>query len=253
MAPAVIYLVTNTENGKRYVGVTRYTVAKRWGEHRTGAATGRRGALYAAMRKYGEAAFTVEQVASCLTLGDANTVERAVIDALRPEYNMTNGGEFTIGRRALSKEAAERIRAAHVGKTITPEQRAQISRTLKARHASDPAFREAALAALAAGRKRIDLAKQRAAASASAKGRVWSDDSRRKLSQACMGRTHSPDIVKRIAAKKCKAVECTTLNATFDSMSDAAGSMGIHVSTISKVCLGKRASAHGLNFQFVGV
>ena len=30
---ATVYLVTNAVNGKTYVGVTRFSVAKRWGEH----------------------------------------------------------------------------------------------------------------------------------------------------------------------------------------------------------------------------
>jgi group I intron endonuclease len=251
MAPAIVYLITNTANGKRYVGLTRYTLAKRWGEHKGCAAAGKKPTLYAAMRKYGPEAFAIEQVASCLSLEHATAVERAVIQSLKPEYNMTNGGEFTLGKRVLSKEAAERIRVAHVGKVITAEQRSSISNTLKARYASDPKFKAAAVAALVAGRSRIDRSKQRAAVSKALSRRVWSDESRQRLSEVRKGIRHTEEVLRRIAAKKNKAVECITLAATFDSASEAADATGLHVSTISKACLGKLKTAGGLQFRYV--
>lgn len=251
MAPAVVYLITNVVNGKRYVGLTRYPLAKRWGEHKACAAAGKRTTLYRAIRKYGPESFSLEQIASCLSLKSATAVERAVIQAFEPEYNMTNGGEFTLGKRVLSAEAAERIRKAHTGKIITPEQRAAISETLKKRYAVDPEFREKSLQALAAAREKIDREAHRAAASAASSGRVWSDDSRKRLSDAKKGIRHTQETVARVAAMKRKKVECTSLAVAFDSASDAAEATGIHVSTISKVCLGRRPTAHGLHFQYV--
>lgn len=251
MVPAIVYLITNAVNGKRYVGLTRYTLHKRWSEHKGCAAAGKKAALYAAIRKYGPEAFAIQQVASCLSLEHATAVEKSVIQSLKPEYNMTNGGEFTLGKRVLSKESAERLRLAHAGKIITQEQRAAISKTLKARYAADPKFRESSVAALAAGRSRIDRSKQRAAASESSSRRVWSDESRQRLSEARKGIRHTPEVLRCIAAKKSKAVECTTLAATFDSASDAADATGLHVSTISKACLGKLKTAGGLHFLYV--
>lgn len=251
MAPAIVYLITNTVSGKRYVGLTRHTLAKRWSEHKGCAAAGKTPTLYAAIRKYGPEAFAIEQVASCLSLEHATAVEKSVIQSLKPEYNMTNGGEFTLGKRLLSKESAERIRLAHAGKVITQEQRAAISATLKARYAADPQFKESALAALAVGRSRIDRSKQRAAVSDASSGRVWSDESRQKLSEAKRGIRHTDEVLRRIAEQKRKAVECITLAVTFDSASDAADATGLHVSTISQVCLGKRNSADGLQFRYV--
>lgn len=42
MAPAAtVYLATNAVNGKRYVGVTRFSVAHRWSQHVYRARTGK--------------------------------------------------------------------------------------------------------------------------------------------------------------------------------------------------------------------
>lgn len=252
MPAASVYLITNTANGKRYVGVTRYTLAKRWGEHKAGAAAGRGGALYAAMRKYGAEAFAIEPIASCLSIEDATAVEQEVIKSLRPEYNLTNGGEFTVGKRVLSAEVRERMRAAHVGKTITGKQRAQISETLKARYASDPDFKERSLGALERGRKKIDQAARVAALKrAGAAGKMNRPMTPQRLSRQ-LAAMSTPEARAQMAKSKSKAVECTTLNAAFDSVSEAAEATGVSVSGVSMVCLGKRASAHGLHFQFLG-
>jgi len=48
-----VYLVTNTVNGKKYVGCTRVTVSRRWIQHRSAAKNGSPFALHQAIRKYG--------------------------------------------------------------------------------------------------------------------------------------------------------------------------------------------------------
>ena len=120
MRAACVYLVTNKVNGKRYFGLTRHTTQKRWGEHKAGAASNRtKSALYSAIRKYGPESFDVSEFASCFSLEDATRVEKQAIQQERPEYNLTNGGEFTLGKRELSPEAKERMRLTHAGKEIT--------------------------------------------------------------------------------------------------------------------------------------
>ena len=46
-----IYLITNTANGKVYVGLTRSYVSDRWYGHKLAAKNGASSALYRAMRK----------------------------------------------------------------------------------------------------------------------------------------------------------------------------------------------------------
>ena len=61
--PVSIYLVTNTVNGKRYVGQTRKEVANRWKQHCAACRRdAQRGctAFWSAIRKYGPDSFQVE-------------------------------------------------------------------------------------------------------------------------------------------------------------------------------------------------
>src|ERR1019366_680786 len=122
MIRATVYLATNAVNGHQYVGVTRFSVGKRWKEHVSNAAHGKRSYLYAAMRKYGAEHFTVEPIASCLSITAAQATEREVILNYRPAYNQTNGGEFTAGRKT-TPEVAARIAEKNRGQKRSSETR----------------------------------------------------------------------------------------------------------------------------------
>ena len=56
-----IYVITNTVNGKQYVGQTRLTVGHRWNEHVRHAKRKRKGVLHAAINKYGAESFGIEE------------------------------------------------------------------------------------------------------------------------------------------------------------------------------------------------
>ncbi len=91
----IVYLVTNKKNSKRYVGKTKRTLDQRWREHvRCSISLDTKMVLYAAIRKHGPDAFekTVleEGFASVAEMNDA---ERKWIAELKPEYNMTVGGD----------------------------------------------------------------------------------------------------------------------------------------------------------------
>ena len=59
-----IYKITNTLNGKLYIGFTSFSVEKRWKVHLRNARAGGnlKYALYQAIRKYGKERFTVEVI-----------------------------------------------------------------------------------------------------------------------------------------------------------------------------------------------
>lgn len=244
---AVIYLITHRGTGRRYVGVTRFGIAKRWARHVYNA-TRPKTYLQRAIAKYGAAAFDVCQVASCLSVESAAEVEKDVIASMAPEFNQTAGGEFTKGRRT-TPEVMSRIAASNRGKKRTPEQNAANSARKKALMA-DPIARAAATARLLNARAEIDEARRISAARAANAGRVWSDESRAKLSASCVGRRYGKEVIDRIRATKRKPVECIDLSCTFDSVSDAAAAMGLAISNVSQVCRGKRKTAGGMHFRF---
>src|SRR5262245_41709482 len=94
------YLVTNIQNGKQYIGIigtNGKTLSKRWKEHCYEAGYNSHYLLHKAIRKYGEAAFRVEQIASARSVEDILAVERLLIiqyGTLSPRgYNLASGGE----------------------------------------------------------------------------------------------------------------------------------------------------------------
>jgi len=95
-----IYIITNTENGKIYIGKTTnptlYTYLKRkLGE----AQRGRQSHLFKAMRKYPKEVWDIHSLISCLTTNwQLNLWEKALIwafNSCNPEigYNICEGGE----------------------------------------------------------------------------------------------------------------------------------------------------------------
>jgi group I intron endonuclease len=248
---AIIYLVTNLINGKRYVGLTRFNLKKRWREHRYHAKTGLRSYFYSAMRKCGVENFSVTPIASCLSVFVASEVEREVIKTHKPEYNRTNGGEFTVGKR-VPREVVERIIAKNTGLKRTPKMNAANSAQAKARHAYDSVYRQKILASLEKARANCDQEKRKTAVGKSAHERVWSVESRAKLSNSRKGIRHTQVVLDQIAEKHKKPVECITLGVTFDSILEASAHLRISNSAIGRACAGiRQKTAGGMQFQLV--
>lgn len=100
-----IYLVTNTVNGKQYVGQTTTTIPKRWKQHVYESNLGRHQyGLYLAIRKYGAESFTVTEI--CAIKAASRDEMRVALNAAEIEfiklygtyengYNQTLGGGST--------------------------------------------------------------------------------------------------------------------------------------------------------------
>ena len=89
----VIYLLTDTTNGMRYVGQTTQTLRKRIKEHRRKHGT----YIDRAIKAHGWENFTVGVLEQCSTLDELNDRERYWIATLNTKspngYNLTDGGE----------------------------------------------------------------------------------------------------------------------------------------------------------------
>jgi len=227
-----IYKVTNKINGKVYVGKWQgKNVATRWERHLKTAASGKGYYFHNAIRKYGEAGFTMETIASATTKEGLIQLEKQFIselDATNPSkgYNLTKGGEggFTYpgarnpfyGKHHTPK-TKDKLRACgwiHIGKKRSISTKDRISRALKGKTRSE----EHALH-ISESKKGIPLSEERREAcsahlrslkrtpewkssiSSALKGKPKSDEHRRKLSEA----RKSP-LVNRV---------CPTCNTTF--------------------------------------
>jgi group I intron endonuclease len=113
------YLITNTVNGKMYVGKTTTTIKKRWRDHLSDARRCRlHSLLHRAIRKYGADKFVVQPLEPLeFNLDDEpslNEWERLMIRLLGTQdrsrgYNLTAGGE---GVSNPSHDVRERLRRA---------------------------------------------------------------------------------------------------------------------------------------------
>src|SRR5208337_3077253 len=96
----LIYLITNSVNGKIYVGKhSGNSLLHRWKFHVYDACIlGLKSHLHAAIRKYGVDAFKVAKICNASSLEELNTLEIYHIDRLKSYlpsvgYNMTLGGD----------------------------------------------------------------------------------------------------------------------------------------------------------------
>lgn len=102
---ATIYLITNTVNGKKYVGFSTLDPSDRLNKHFRDAKNGRKTYLCNAIRKYGSNFFIIETIDSCSLEEAKESLEAKYIKKYKTHYlngygyNMTEGGEGTIGHK----------------------------------------------------------------------------------------------------------------------------------------------------------
>lgn len=117
--PSLVYLAVNKVNGKRYIGMTRQTLARRKSQHLNMARkeADQYSIFHKAIRKYGADAFEFSIVAECPSYKDAAIEEMRLIRELAPEYNLGVGGEAVpnVGYR-MTDAAKEKMRKKMVGK-----------------------------------------------------------------------------------------------------------------------------------------
>lgn len=124
----LVYKLTNTINGKAYIGITSRDESFRWSEHKVRAKQGLRGSrLYDAIRKYGPDAFSREVIATASTEDESRELERRYIqefDTYENGYNSNLGG---YGFLHFPEHIRIKIGQAQKGKIIPPETRKKMS------------------------------------------------------------------------------------------------------------------------------
>lgn len=153
-------------NGKRYIGITAGALSRRLSLHKSHAKTGRAGAVYNAIRKYGPAGFIAETLvvaADWEYLCDLEKKAIAAFGTLAPcGYNLTAGGEGFLGQ------------------TFTPEQRAKMSVARKGK-GTGPRLHARGWSHTVEAKRKIAEA---------GKGRVFSEDARAKIGASKIGNTN---------------------------------------------------------------
>jgi group I intron endonuclease len=132
MRSGLIYLITNTVNGKRYIGQTVGTAAKRWREHKSAALTGQSDTpLHRAIRKHGPDKFTITTVAETYE-PFLNEVEKLAIWTYQTHgsvggYNATPGGDGFGSAEQHSQYGKTGKLSHNYGKPKSPEHRVKMS------------------------------------------------------------------------------------------------------------------------------
>jgi len=136
--PIAIYIITNVVNAKQYVGITK-DLKRRWSAHRTGNKSST--LLKQAIKKHGVENFVFTHIADAFDWEAAQVIERLLIAEKNSKspfgYNMTEGGEGTLGFTApnkgkpMSEESKQKLRDAHIGKKMSKEANENKSKAMK--------------------------------------------------------------------------------------------------------------------------
>ncbi len=98
-AEGIVYLVTHRESGKQYVGITIQSLSRRWQNHcdqALAATIKHSNSLHAAIREFGNSAFSIEKIDYGTTKSDLEAKERRWIKKLCTlvpyGFNISSGG-----------------------------------------------------------------------------------------------------------------------------------------------------------------
>jgi group I intron endonuclease len=197
MSQYAVYLITCAASGKRYVGLTKTGAQKRLRTHIYNAYANQGGALYAAIRKYGCDAFSVEVLRDGLTQEQAEAAEIELIASHGTHapggYNITLGGEGAFGV-VMSAETRSRMSEAHKLRQADPELRARTSAALTGK----PKTAEHNAKVSAANIGKTVSPEARAKISAKLTGHVQSVETIEKRAAKLRGRKRSPHLAGRL-------------------------------------------------------
>lgn len=229
--PSIVYLATNVLNGKRYIGMTRNTLARRQGQHIAQALRGacKFSIFHKAIRKYGAAAFRFEILAQCESYKAAAIEEIRLIAESRPEYNLGMGGEAV----------------PNVGTRPTAAARKATSLRMKGKPSHW------------LGKKRPDIAEMqrrrltgRADLMRALHAKAHTPDSWAKISATKRARGPSPQHLAAMVRRR-KPLMCIDDGRVFGCCDEAARAIGCRSDSLRRVLNGQREAVFGYRFKYV--
>jgi group I intron endonuclease len=202
-----IYLITNTENTKKYVGITKFSLEERFSQHI------KRGfILTEAIQKYGYQNFSIDLIEEVESAERAYELEQYYIKEYNTKvpngYNLTDGGDGIFGWEVTEEyrqECSERVKQLHkekkvgmYGKKHSDDTKRKMSEASKGK--SKPWLIGRKLSPETIERLRqINL------------GRVSSEETRKKISEnhhdvngennPMYGKKHSPETIEKLKQK----------------------------------------------------
>lgn len=243
-----IYKITNNVNGKVYIGQS-INIKARWKDHIN--ALNRNDShsvlLQRAWNKYGQDNFSFEILELCSedVLDEVETRYIEAYDSINKGYNIESGGNEN---KRLSEETKEKIRNAHLGKSMSEESRRKMSesRTGKnngmygKRHSEESKKKMSESKKGKSGRPCTDYQKE--CARLANLGKKLSEDTKRKISEANQGNIpHN---------KNLRPVYCVELQRFFENPSFAGKELKISSSNIIACCEHIRKTCGGYQWIY---
>ena len=234
-----MYLAVNKVNGKSYVGVTRLELSQRMSLHFNASIKDKckHQKFARAIVKYGRENFHASIIGNFDTFKKALAAEIVEIERRKPEYNITKGGEGTLGYRHSAEKLAE------------------IKKKLKGREGPmkgiprSIATREKIGASVRKNHARYWLGKSRSQDTIN-KIKIKKTGIKRYAISKEQAEIFAENM-RRAARNRRKKVICVNDGMVFDSVSSSADHYGINKTTVSSICLGKRSQTrHGLIVRF---
>lgn len=255
----IVYMATNSVNGKRYVGVTKRSLNSRRGQHFASARRNSHYRLHSAIRKYGESAFTFVVLNTLASYQEALACEIRTIALLKPEYNSTAGGEGVVGL-FVSEENRRRSSERHrgnkywVGKKHRPE---SIARMRESQRGNTNA----------SGQRSPETSERLRAATLAAPTRYWLGKKRSKETidkirkakvgavthEACIIALHKHRAIAQelSAQKRRKPIVCVTDGLIFSCAIEAAKNYGISIHALrNSIKRGTKTRCGRLSFVY---
>lgn len=216
-----IYKVTNTINGKIYVGQTKSSIEDRWKGHVKDALNeSRRAKFQKAIKKYGHENFTIELIETC---DPERANEREVFwishfNAFVDGYNSTTGGDHF----GFSEESKKKLSESRRGKSLSAETKQKLSIALRGeknpnfgKKKSEETLRKMSHAKMGhdvteetrqkignANRGKVRTEQTRAAMSHSKMNHEVSQETRQKIREKHLGKLVSEETRKKISQSK---------------------------------------------------
>ena len=240
----IVYMHTTPSN-KRYIGITCQKPEQRW---RKGHGYSNTKYFYNAILKYGWDNIKHEILDSDLTFEEASEKEKQYIKEYRTQekgygYNICNGGQsgwFGLKHSDASKKKMSDYKKGknygRVGWHWSEDVKKKLSDSHKGKYHGKPVAPKASKWKVVNGK------------------RVFSEEHKRKISNALKGIKRSPEVRERMSLAQVKTkrkVICLNNGKIYESLTQAAKELNTSKAMIYRVCRGINQTANGYKFSYV--
>lgn len=262
----IIYKVTNTVNGKIYIGQTKRSIKRRWKGHITSSKSNKCNNLFHnAIKKHGEDSFNVEIIDHANSTEELNELEQkyiGIFNSIHPNgYNTKTGGRSCTYSDLSKKKMSDKKKGAQLPfdvrkkmseshKLRWQDEKLRVQRSYQSKKMwEDDDYRKR----ISESRKKYWSEKaNRTRASIRAKNKLNQKDVKDKISDG-VKRAFKRDSVRENFEKAIKAKHRKIIDSngkTYASIKDAAKQLGVYPSNICKVLQGKHKTCKGLTFRY---